>query len=116
MYGIPNCGTCKNAKKWLESHGHKVELADLKMSSPSETTLLTLIQQSGLDVDRFFNTSGEVYKTLSLKDKIKSMSLDEKLHILSSNGMLMKRPVVTDGKTTTVGFKEETYQSVWGSH
>lgn len=76
--------------------------------------LAELVERSGLELKKFFNTSGEVYKELGLKDKLSGMSREEQITLLSSNGMLIKRPIVTDGKTVTVGYKEEQYEQVWG--
>ncbi|WP_068615651.1 arsenate reductase family protein [Paenibacillus tuaregi] len=113
VYQYPKCGTCRNAVKWLQSAGHELELHHIFDAPPSEKELASLIKLSGLEVKKFFNTSGEVYKEMALKDKLPSLSKEEQIALLASNGRLIKRPVVTDGKKVTVGFKEAAYQDVW---
>ncbi|CAM2994999.1 arsenate reductase family protein [Paenibacillus sediminis] len=114
IYQYPKCGTCRNAVKWLESKGHDLDLQHIFDNPPSEKELTELIEKSGLDLKKFFNTSGEVYKELQLKDKLPKMSREEQIKLLASNGRLMKRPIVTDGTHVTVGFKEDQYEEVWG--
>jgi arsenate reductase len=81
---------------------------------PSADRLKKLIAQSGLELKKWFNTSGEVYKEMNLKDKLPQMSDDQKIELLASNGRLIKRPIVTDGRKVTVGYKEEEYKRAWG--
>jgi len=80
---------------------------------PSREELKRLIQKSGLPVQKFFNTSGKKYRELNLKEKLKTMSEEEMLDLLSSDGMLIKRPIVTDGERVTVGFREDQFEEVW---
>ncbi|MEC2345608.1 MULTISPECIES: arsenate reductase family protein [Paenibacillus] len=114
VYHYPQCGTCRNAIKSLQAKGHELELHHIKETPPSAAELDKLVELSGLELKKFFNTSGEVYKSMGLKDKLAEMSREEQLQLLSSNGMLIKRPIVTDGKTVTVGYKEEAYEQAWG--
>lgn len=114
VYHYPKCGTCRKAVKWLEEHGHELELHNLKETTPSSEELTAMIDRSGLELKKFFNTSGEVYKELGLKDKLPGLSREEAIELLVANGMLIKRPLVTDGQQVTVGFKEEGYKQVWG--
>ncbi|RAP77364.1 arsenate reductase family protein [Paenibacillus montanisoli] len=114
IYEYPKCGTCRSAIKFLKGKGYELESHNVFETAPSAATLKTIIERSGLDVKKFFNTSGEVYKELGLKDKLPGMTEQEKIELLASNGRLIKRPIVTDGKTVTVGFKEEEYDRVWG--
>jgi len=114
VYQYPKCGTCRSAVKWLQSHGHELELHHIKEEPPKPEVLEKLVRLSGLPLKKFFNTSGEVYKELGLKDKLAGMSEKEQIELLSSNGMLIKRPIVTDGRKVTVGFKEDQYESAWG--
>lgn len=114
MYWYPKCGTCRNAKRWLEENGHEVDAIHIVEQTPDQKTLQDLVKKSGLDIKKWFNVSGNVYKTLKLKDKLPSMSEQEKLELLASDGMLIKRPVVTDGEKVTVGFKEDEYAATWG--
>ncbi|MEI7026011.1 arsenate reductase family protein [Paenibacillus sp. y28] len=109
----PKCGTCRKAVKWLKEKGYELELVDLFEAAPSPLVLADLLQKSGLDIKKFFNTSGEVYKEMNLKDKLPQMSVQDQIDLLSSNGRLVKRPIVTDGTQVTVGFKEEEFTSVW---
>ncbi|RAV12942.1 arsenate reductase family protein [Paenibacillus contaminans] len=113
MYGYPKCGTCRDALKWLQGKGHDVDMHDLFEQAPPVSVLQDLVERSGLDVQKFFNTSGEVYKEMQLKDKVKQMPFDEKLALLASNGRLIKRPIVDDGTKVTVGFKAADYENVW---
>jgi len=115
FYWYPKCGTCRKAKQWLEAAGQPLDAVDLVQSPPSAEELDDLIEKSGIDIAKFFNTSGEVYKELGLKDKLPGMSREEKLKLLAANGKLIKRPLVTDGSRVTVGFKEEEFARVWGS-
>ena len=101
----PRCITCQNAKKWLESNGIEYELRDIKLQPPTREELEEWYRASGLPLKRFFNTSGLLYKSLALKDNLPEMSEDEMLTLLSSDGMLVKRPLVIDGETVLVGFK-----------
>lgn len=113
FYWYPKCGTCRNAKKWLDQHQLAYEEIHIVENPPSRGELEALYKKSGLELKKFFNTSGLKYREMGLKDKLKSMSEDELLHILSSDGMLIKRPLLTDGNKVTVGFKEEDYEKHW---
>ncbi|TVY07685.1 arsenate reductase family protein [Paenibacillus cremeus] len=115
MYWYPQCGTCRNALKSLKEQGVEVETIHLFETPPSAAHLKELIAQSGLEIKKWFNTSGEVYKEMKLKDQLPGMSAENMIELLASNGRLIKRPVVTDGQQVTVGFKPETYAEVWGS-
>lgn len=113
VYHYPKCSTCRNAVKWLQAQGHELELQHIVEQPPTVEELRELIANSGLELKKFFNTSGEVYKSLGLKDKLPELSEQDKLELLASNGMLIKRPIVTDGVKVTVGFKEEQYADTW---
>lgn len=113
VYQYPKCGTCRNAVKWLQSEGYELTLRHIKEEPPTPAELSELIAKSGLELKKFFNTSGEVYKQLSLKDKLPGMSMQDQIELLSSNGMLIKRPIVTDGERVTVGFKEDLFADAW---
>lgn len=113
IYQYPKCSTCRNAVKWLEKEGHDLTLRHIKEEPPTPTELEQLYRLSGLPLKKFFNTSGEVYKELGLKDKLGDMTEEEQILLLASNGMLIKRPIVTDGKQATVGFKEDQYAEAW---
>lgn len=113
VYQYPKCGTCRAAVKSLQAKGNEVELKHIVEATPTAEELKQIFTNSGLELKKFFNTSGDVYKTLGLKDKLGAMSEAEQLALLASNGMLIKRPIVTDGSKVTVGYKEEQYEQVW---
>lgn len=113
FYGYPKCGTCRNAQKWLKENGTEFSFIDITAAPPTEGELDHMISQSGLDIRKFFNTSGEVYRQLGLKDTLADMGRDEMLRLLSGNGKLIKRPLVTDGSRTTVGFDPAVFERVW---
>lgn len=113
VYQYPKCGTCRNAVKQLNEQGNNLNLRNIKEAPPTTTELAQIIDNSGLELKKFFNTSGEVYKELGLKDKLAGMSREEQIALLSSNGMLIKRPIVTDGKKVTVGYKADVYEQEW---
>ncbi|GIN70921.1 hypothetical protein J14TS2_13960 [Bacillus sp. J14TS2] len=115
FYWYPKCGTCRKAKKWLDEHGVEYDEIHIVEQPPSRNEVEKLYQASGLPLKKFFNTSGKKYRELGLKDKIGTASEDELLDILSTDGMLIKRPIVTDGQTVTVGFKEEEFNNTWAS-
>lgn len=115
-YWYPNCNTCKKAKKWLEDREIDFTLKHIVKQTPSQSTLQKLIHQSGLEPKKFFNTSGKVYREQNMKEKLPTASLDEKIAYLAADGMLIKRPIVTDGEKVTVGFKEDTFENMWANH
>ena len=102
----PPCSTCKKAKSWLDAHGVQYTSRHIKDQNPSKEELKAWYQKSGLPLKRFFNTSGLLYKSMALKDKLPSMTEEEQLELLSTDGMLVKRPLVVNGDTVLVGFKE----------
>lgn len=102
----PKCTTCQKAKKWLDANGITYTERHIVENNPSYEELKEWYAISGLPLKKFFNTSGLMYKEMQLKDRLPAMSEDEQLKLLSSNGMLVKRPLVTDGETVLVGFKE----------
>jgi arsenate reductase (glutaredoxin) len=113
FYHYPKCGTCRKAKKWLEDNGVELNEVHIVESPPSKEELEAFYKKSELDLKKFFNTSGQKYRELGLKDKLADMSEDEKLELLASDGMLIKRPITTDGNQVTVGFKEEQFEQTW---
>ncbi|RKN72943.1 arsenate reductase family protein [Paenibacillus ginsengarvi] len=115
VYLYPKCGTCRDAMKSLERKGVKPdEVVNIFETPPSEERLAEMIAKSGLPLKKFFNTSGEVYKEMQLKDKLPGMNEQDMIKLLASNGRLIKRPIVYDGQKVTVGYKEEEYERVWG--
>ena len=108
----PKCSTCKKAKKWLESNNISFEQRDITKQNPNKEELEAWHKNSGLPLKRFFNTSGNVYKELGLKDKLTDMTEQEQYEILATNGMLVKRPVVVTDDTVLLGFKEEEWKKL----
>ena len=108
----PRCTTCQKAKKWLDEHGVTYEYRDIKEENPTEDELRDWNARSGLPLKRFFNTSGLQYKALHLKDRLPAMSEDEQFAQLSSDGMLVKRPILITDKRVLVGFKETEYEQI----
>ena len=105
----PPCSTCKKAKTWLDAHGAAYTSRHIKNDNPSADELREWLDKSGLDIKRFFNTSGLLYKSMSLKDKLPSMTLEEKLALLSTDGMLVKRPILVGDDFVLVGFREKEW-------
>lgn len=102
----PKCTTCQKAKKWLDGNGITYTERHIVENNPSYEELKEWHAKSGLPLKKLFNTSGLMYKEMQLKDKLPAMSEDEQLKLLASNGMLVKCPLVMDGETVLVGFKE----------
>ena len=102
----PKCTTCQKAKKWLDDNRIEYELRDIKLDNPSLDELTEWYSKSGLPLKRFFNTSGLLYKSLDLKNKLSEMSEDEMLKLLATDGMLVKRPLLIGDDFVLVGFKE----------
>ena len=108
----PKCSTCQKAKKYLVSKNISFKTRNIVEEKLNQKELDRLIQKSGKDINRFFNTSGLKYKELKLKDKIKTMSYEEKLQVLSSDGMLVKRPLLELDDIVLIGFKENEWQNI----
>ncbi len=106
----PKCSTCQKAQKWLDEHGVSYELRLIREQNPSVGELRSWWQRSGLPLKRFFNTSGLQYKALGLKEKLPGMSEEEQLALLSTDGMLVKRPLLVTEDFVLVGFREAEYQ------
>lgn len=113
FYSYPTCGTCRKAKKFFQEHGMDIVEKHIVKEAPSSQELKALIEKSQLPVKKFFNTSGKRYRELGLSKKLKEMNEEEQFQVLSSDPMLLKRPIVTDGKQVTVGFREETFRTIW---
>lgn len=105
----PKCSTCKKAEQYLQAKGLSFTVRDIKTDNPTVDELRTWYEASGLPLKRFFNTSGILYKQLGLKDKLPTMSEDEQLELLASDGMLVKRPLVIYDGGVLVGFKQAEY-------
>lgn len=106
------CTTCQKALKWLEANGISYQERPIKEENPGKEELRTWYQASGLPLKRFFNTSGNLYKELKLKDRLPSMSEEEQLELLATDGMLVKRPLLVGEGIVLVGFKEEEWKGL----
>ena len=108
----PPCSTCQKARKWLDAHGIAYNARHIKENNPTYEELEAWYSASGLPLKKFFNTSGLVYKSLGLKDKLPTMTEDEQLQLLATDGMLVKRPlVILDNGTVLTGFREKEWEN-----
>ena len=106
----PKCTTCQKAKKWLDDNNISYESRNIKEENPTAEEIKKLWEISGLPLKKFFNTSGLLYKSMGLKDKLDSMSDEEKINLLATDGMLVKRPILADENTVFVGFKPAQWE------
>lgn len=107
----PKCSTCKKAKKWLDENNVEYTERDIKLNNPSFDELKKWHEKSSLPLKKFFNTSGMLYRDMNLKDKLPEMSEKEQLNLLSSDGMLVKRPLVVKGDTVLTGFRVKEWEN-----
>lgn len=110
----PKCTTCIKARKWLEENNIEFTSRHIVEENPTAEELKTFIKLSGLPTKKFFNTSGMLYREMNLKDKLTTMSDDEMVNLLATNGMLVKRPLVVGENGVLVGFKAETWSEFFG--
>lgn len=108
----PKCSTCQKAKKWLDDNGIKYDDRHIKENNPTFDELKEWYEKSGLPLKRFFNTSGMLYKSMQLKDKLPEMSEDEQLQLLATDGMLVKRPLLIGDDFVLCGFREKEWQEI----
>lgn len=108
----PKCSTCKKAKKFLNENGIKYIDRHIVTETPTYEELKAIIEASGLPVSKFFNTSGMLYRSMNLKEELKNASDDEKIRLLCSNGMLIKRPLLVKKDKVLVGFKEDEWKEL----
>lgn len=113
FYGYKRCGTCRKGEKQLDANGVAYEFIDITLNPPVLDDLKKIVEQSGKPLKKFFNTSGVVYREEKIKDKLPSMSEEDQLKLLSSNGKLLKRPIAWDGNKSSVGFNEDEYNTLW---
>jgi len=117
LHGYLKCQTCRKAVLWLEEHGLKHRFIDITTEPPSKATLEKIVAQDkpvAYQVKHLFNTSGQDYREQDIAAKRKTMSDAEQLELLAGNGRLIKRPIVSDGTTFTVGFDPDLFERVWG--
>ena len=110
----PKCTTCQKARKWLDDNKIEYEFSDIKLYNPTLDELTEWYKKSGLPLKKFFNTSGLLYKSLDLKNKLPTMSENEMLKLLASDGMLVKRPLLVGDDFVLVGFKEAECSATLG--
>lgn len=108
----PKCSTCQKAKKWLDDNGVKYDDRHIKDNNPTFDELKEWYEKSGLPLKKFFNTSGMLYKSMQLKDKLPEMSEDEQLQLLATDGMLVKRPLLIGNDFVLCGFREKEWQEI----
>ena len=111
----PNCSTCKKARAWLESQGIPFAERNIKTENPTKEELARWQKASGLPLKRFFNTSGQQYRALGLKEKLPAMTEEEQLELLSSDGMLVKRPLLVGETAVLVGFRPQEWEKAVGA-
>lgn len=114
FYGYDRCGTCRKARKWLDEHDVSYQFIDVTQKPPSKTVFKQILASGKYPLKALFNTSGGEYRRLNMKEKLPRLSHDAAISALSGNGGLVKRPVVTDGKRFTVGFRTEDFADIWG--
>jgi len=107
----PKCSTCRKAKKWLDDHGAAYDDRNIKEENPTAEEIARWRETSGLPLRKFFNTSGLLYKSMNLKDRLPSMSEEEQIALLASDGMLVKRPILVTEKTVLIGFREAEWEA-----
>jgi arsenate reductase (glutaredoxin) len=108
----PKCGTCQKAEKWMKANGIEYTYRPIKEENPTKEEMKLWIDKSGLPVNKFFNTSGLLYKEHNMKDKVKVLPKDELIDILASNGLMVKRPILITDDKVLVGFKEEEWKTI----
>ena len=108
----PPCTTCKKAKAWLDAHGLSYDDRHIKLNNPTFEELEHWHAVSGLPLKKFFNTSGLLYKSMNLKEKLPTMTEEEQLRLLASDGMLVKRPILVNGDKVLVGFREKEWEQL----
>ena len=106
----PPCSTCQKAKKWLDAHNISYTARHIKEANPTYEELKTWYASSGMPLKKFFNTSGLLYKSLNLKDKLPTMTEEEQLRLLATDGMLVKRPLVITENVILTGFREKEWE------
>ena len=109
----PKCTTCQKAKNWLDDNSIEYELRDIKLNNPTYEELSEWHKKSGLPLKKFFNTSGLLYKSLELKTKLPTMTEDEMLKLLATDGMLVKRPILVGTDFVLVGFKDADWKKIF---
>lgn len=110
----PKCSTCMKAKKWLDEKGIEYEMRDIRQDNPDAAELKEWWEKSGLPLKKFFNTSGNLYKSMNLKDRLPQMSEEEQIRLLAEDGMLVKRPILVTDSAVLTGFREKEWEELLG--
>lgn len=110
----PVCSTCKRARQWLEAQGVPFDIRDIKTQTPAAAEMAAWLAKGNLPIKRLFNTSGQLYRSMGLKDKLPSMTEEEMLALLASDGMLIKRPILVTQNRVVVGFREGDWAKALG--
>ena len=113
FYCYSRCSTCKKAQNWLDEHQVQYDKQDLVAQPPTKEELLAIFAKSERPIQYFFNTSGQDYRKMNLKEKVPSMTKEEAATLMAQNGKLIKRPLMVDETNVTCGFKEDIYQTTW---
>lgn len=113
FYQHATCSTCRKGRQWLENQAIEYQIIDMIAQPPSKEKLVEWMSASDLPVSRFFNAKGNRYRELNLKETLSEMTIEVAAELLSTDGMLIKRPLVTDGNKITLGFKEEEFEKEW---
>lgn len=108
----PNCSTCKKAQKWLNDHDLTYQFRDIKIDRPNNSELKEWYQKSQLPIKKFWNTSGQTYRDLKIKDKLPLMTEETQLRLLATNGMLVKRPIIVLDDKVLVGFNQQVWEEI----
>lgn len=113
FFGYSKCSTCRKAKKFLQDHDIPFDDVDITLDPPDKSLLKKIVGGGAYQMKHLFNTSGQLYREMGIKDRIKTSSDEELFELLSSHGKLVKRPLISDGKKHTIGFKEEALEQTW---
>ena len=114
FFAYKKCSSCRKAESFLEKKNKSFSFVDIVENPPSAKELKQILDSSGKPIKKLFNTSGQLYRQMGLKDKVGDMSEKKAIELLSQNGMLIKRPIAFDGKKASIGFSEEEYKDLWG--
>ncbi|MBX3616751.1 Spx/MgsR family RNA polymerase-binding regulatory protein [Nitrosomonas sp.] len=113
FYGYKKCDSCRKAERFLQQAGITYQFIDITGNPPNAAELAEIVLHANIPLNKFFNTSGLQYRELSIKERLPTLSDHQKLNLLASNGRLIKRPLITDGRRATVGFDDEHFAAVW---
>ncbi len=112
IYCYSKCSTCHKALKWLDNHNINYDLKDIYNNHPNYEEMKKIVESNNIDINKYFNTSGILYRELNLKEKLKSMNFEEKLKLLVSDGRLIKRPLMLTNDKVLVGFNEKNWNNL----